>query len=214
VLDAAALGPRTVDVLLAAAWCALALDAAVRTWRERTARRALGPVVASGWRPPAAVRAAVVAGTVAAAVAVERAGGRLPHRPAVALAGLVLVAAGVVLHARARRALGPLWSGVVAVRAGQAVVASGPYAVVRHPLYTALGLVATGSFLAHPSVMTAAAASGALAGMALKIAREERVLGAALGEEWRRYAARVPAVVPRLADLRAALGRLVTGTRR
>lgn len=214
VLDEGLLGPRLADALVAAAWCALVLDAALQLRRERAARGALGPVVAAGWRPAATVRAAVVVATLAAGVTLERLGGRLPHRPAVAAIGLALVAGGVLLHMRARRALGPLWSGIVTVRTGHAVVADGPYGVVRHPLYVALALVATGSFLAHPSLAIGCAAAGALAGIALKIPREERVLGAALGADWARYAARVPAVVPRIADAVAALGRAFTGTRR
>jgi len=95
-------------------------------------------------------------------------------------------------------ALGASWSGVVTVRAGQTIVERGPYAVVRHPLYASLLLLATGTLLAHPSVATSCLALGFGTGLALKIRVEERALRRVLGPAWDHYAARVPALVPRL----------------
>lgn len=199
--DARVLGSTLVDALVAAAWCALALDTWRQGRREREARKALGPVVAGGWQPPGALRALVLAATLGAAALLEHVTGRLPHRPALAAAGLALVATGLALHAAARRALGVLWSAVVTVRARHVVVEHGPYAVVRHPLYAALLLLAGGSFLAHPSLATGCLAGGLAAGLLLKMRREERCLRQTLGPAYVHYAARVPALVPRLRSL-------------
>jgi protein-S-isoprenylcysteine O-methyltransferase Ste14 len=185
------------DALVIAAWVALVLDNAWRARREREPREEYGPVIAGGWRPPGALRLALLAGTLAGALFLEREAGRLPFRPGLAMLGLGLVSAAVVLHARARRALGPLWSNTVAVRARHHVVEDGPYAVVRHPLYLALLLLAAGTVLVHTSLATACLLAGIGAGIVLKIPIEERALRAAL-PGYASYAARVPVLLPRL----------------
>jgi protein-S-isoprenylcysteine O-methyltransferase Ste14 len=149
-----------------------------------------------------------------AAVALEARTGRVAFHPGPAFAGLLLVAAGVLLHLWARRALGPLWSGTVEVRAGHAVVSAGPYAHVRHPIYAAVVLVAVGSLLVHTSVATACAASGLVAGLALKMRSEERALGTSLGGDYGGYAARVPALVPALRPALERLGHWIGERRR
>jgi protein-S-isoprenylcysteine O-methyltransferase Ste14 len=190
------------DALLAVAWGALALDGVWERWRERRARAALGPVVAAPWRPPALGGVLVAAAALLGAVALERLAGRLPYRPAVGLPGLALAGAGLALFAWARRVLGPSWSGTVEVRAGQRLVERGPYARVRHPIYLAVLLLGAGTVLAHPSLATAAVAVGLGTGIALKIRLEERTLRAALDGAWDAYAARVPALLPRLGSPR------------
>jgi len=184
------------DALVIIAWIALVLDSAWRARRERVLKEAYGPVIAGGWRPPLALRLALLGGTLAGALFLEREAGRLPFRPGLAVLGLGLVSAAVVLHARARRALGPLWSDAVAVRAHHRVVEHGPYAAVRHPLYLALLLLAAGTVLVHTSLATACLLVGISAGTALKIRIEERALRAAL-PDYARYAAEVPALLPR-----------------
>jgi len=128
----------------------------------------------------------------------EETAGRWAFRPGAAFAGVALAAAGVALHARARHALGAYWLPTVAVRAGHALVDHGPYAVVRHPLYAGVWLLAVGTLAAHPSPATACLAGGLTLGTALKIVREERLLRRIFGDDWSRYTRRVPAVVPRL----------------
>jgi protein-S-isoprenylcysteine O-methyltransferase Ste14 len=181
-----------------AAWIALGLDSARRARRERAQAESLGPVVVgAGWRPTGPTRLAVLAAPLVGAVLLEHASGRLPFRAGPAMVGLGLVVAGLVLHAAARRALGPLWSNVVAVRAHHRLIEHGPYAAVRHPIYVAVLLLATGTVLVHTSLATFCLLTGLVAGTTLKIRLEERALRQAL-PEYDRYAAREPALVPRL----------------
>jgi protein-S-isoprenylcysteine O-methyltransferase Ste14 len=184
------------DALVIAAWVAIVLDNVWHARRERELSEGYGPVIVGGWRPPLGLRLALLAGTLAGALFLEREAGRLPFRPGLAVIGLGLVATAVVLHARARRALGPLWSNAVAVRARHRVVEEGPYAVVRHPLYLALLLLAAGTVLVHTSLATGCLMVGIGAGIVLKIRIEERALRAAL-PDYEPYAARVPALLPR-----------------
>jgi len=192
-----------VDVLLVAAWITLAADNLLRARHERAARARLGPVVGGGSAPGLAVRLAVLAVLLGCGALLEaRTGGRLAFHPVAAIAGLALAATGVALHLRARRALGPFWSGPITVRAGHAIVTGGPYALVRHPLYLAILLLAAGSALAHPSLAVACGAAGLAAGIAYKIPVEERALRATCGDAYARYAAEVPALFPRLLNSR------------
>ena len=178
------------DALVAAAWIALGVDTV------RVTRRAGQSAMP---RPPRAARVAVLVLLLGAVALLEaRAGGRLGFHPAAAIAGVALAWAGVALHARARRVLGARWSSAVGVPAGHALVTDGPYAVVRHPLYAGILLLAAGTGLAHPSWATLCVAVGLTAGMAFKIPAEERALRAACGDAWMRYAAAVPALLPRL----------------
>ena len=173
-------------------------DGLWQTRREHAARQTLSPVVLRAWQPSVAAGLAVLVTTLAGAAALERWTGRFGFHPAAAVVGLALVAAGVALHGWARRTLGPMWSGVVEVRAQHALVERGPYLLVRHPIYLAGLLLAAGTFLAHPSPATACLAAGFALGIMLKAWLEERALRAVLGDAYARYAARVPALLPRL----------------
>ena len=85
---------------------------------------------------------------------------------------------------------------MVQVRAQHVLVERGPYRLVRHPIYLAGLLLAAGSFLAHPSPASACLGGGFAVGVVLKAWLEERALRGVLGEEYARYAARVPALIP------------------
>ena len=76
---------------------------------------------------------------------------------------------------------------------------SGPFARVRHPIYSALlgMLVATGLALATPLAMIAATAIYVL-GTHLRARREERLLADLFGQAYLDYAQRVPRLLPRL----------------
>jgi len=187
-----------VDVLLVSAWGTIAAVDLHAARANAAARRALGPALVGGRRPPAALLIVLVVATLAGLAVIERSTGRLVSPPWLVGLGLALAAAGVALHVRARHTLGASWSGVVTVRAGQTVIDRGPYAVVRHPLYASLLLLAGGTLLAHPSAGTSCVALGFGFGLALKIRIEEHALRRVLGPAWDAYAARVPALLPRL----------------
>ena len=111
--------------------------------------------------------------------------------------GLAWASAGVVIAAV--RTLGRQWSLEARVLEGHRLIVDGPYRYVRHPIYAAmLGLcVGTGLNLSPWSVLVVATAAY-LVGTRLRTRAEEDLLTRELGEEYRRYAAAVPALVPRL----------------
>lgn len=173
------------DVVLAATWAALAADNLL------LARRSPWPP-----RPPCFLRLGFAAGLLAVALGLEGLTGRLLYHPAAAAAGLLLAAGGLSLHATARRTLGSSWTESIVADPASGFVEHGPYAVVRHPLYLGLLLMAAGTVLAHPSPATVCAAAGLTIGIARKLRSEERALRAAFGARHAAYAARVPALLP------------------
>ncbi len=97
----------------------------------------------------------------------------------------------------ARVHLGRLWSSTVTRKSDHRVVITGPYAIVRHPIYTGI----LGAMLATALLRgTAAALVGfalLIAGFYLKARLEESFLRSELGEEaYGAYARRVPMLLP------------------
>ena len=98
----------------------------------------------------------------------------------------------------ARLRLGRLWAGSVVVRQDPRVVDTGPYAIVRHPIYTG-AFVGTLAFVAiRARAGDLAFALGFIGFFALKARLEEQFLREQLGAAYDDYRARVPMLVPRL----------------
>jgi len=108
-----------------------------------------------------------------------------------------LTAAGFALACWARLTLGKLWSAGVERKADHRLVDEGPYAIVRHPIYT--GLIAAALALALVKA-TPLALIGLLLttiGFTIKAQLEERFLAAELGEaDYADYKRRIPMLVP------------------
>ncbi len=99
----------------------------------------------------------------------------------------------------ARVHLGTLWSGLVARKAGHRVVDDGPYAIVRHPIYSGILLAIAATAAQLGTVPAVAGAAIVAAGLYLKATIEERFLRGELGAEaYDQYARRVPMLLPRL----------------
>jgi protein-S-isoprenylcysteine O-methyltransferase Ste14 len=104
--------------------------------------------------------------------------------------GLVLMAAGIFVRQWAIFTLGRFFTVDVRVHPDQTVVERGPYRWVRHPSYSGLLIFFVGLGLALSdwlSVIVLAILPAA--GLLVRIRSEERALLAALGENYRRYAA-------------------------
>jgi protein-S-isoprenylcysteine O-methyltransferase Ste14 len=120
-----------------------------------------------------------------------------PLRGAPGWVMLALAAAGLAFSWWARVHLGPLWSGSITRKNNHRVVDTGPYALVRHPIYTgiALALFATAILRGTPTAFLGAALM--VLGFYAKARREERFLREELGPDaYDGYAKRVPMLVP------------------
>jgi protein-S-isoprenylcysteine O-methyltransferase Ste14 len=115
--------------------------------------------------------------------------------PALGWSMVALTGAGIAFAWWARIALGRLWSGGIERMAEHRVVDTGPYALVRHPIYTGLiaGAVAMAGQQAKPWAIAGAALFSL--GFSLKARVEERFLEQEIGG-YEAYRARVPMIVP------------------
>lgn len=97
----------------------------------------------------------------------------------------------------ARIHLGPLWSGWITRKNEHRVVDTGPYKLVRHPIYTGL-IVAAVVTAADTGTLTAIVGAAIIvAGYALKARLEEQFLTKELGDEaYGTYRRSVPMLVP------------------
>jgi protein-S-isoprenylcysteine O-methyltransferase Ste14 len=110
--------------------------------------------------------------------------------------GLALVIAGMALHWWTRMHLGQFFSERVEFQEGQYLVETGPYAYVRHPLYTAFFTLVTGLLLLIPALTTLLLTIYAFVDFTLVTRREEKLLAEKL-PGYSDYMARTPRFLPR-----------------
>jgi protein-S-isoprenylcysteine O-methyltransferase Ste14 len=113
--------------------------------------------------------------------------------------GSLLAVAGAALVLRSRAELGPAWSFVP--RAGQetGLVTTGPYRLVRHPIYLGLALLAMGEALAFsswPALLIVL--SGIVPTFAWRARAEETLLGRTFGERYTLYQRHTSLIIPYL----------------
>jgi protein-S-isoprenylcysteine O-methyltransferase Ste14 len=118
--------------------------------------------------------------------------------------GVVLNVGSLVLWVAAHRALGRNWSGTLELAAGHALVTVGPYRYVRHPMYSALFLMAGSSALATANALIGAACLVTVTAMyLLRVRDEEAMMRRQFHAEYDDYAARTGRLVPQARALRA-----------
>ena len=101
---------------------------------------------------------------------------------------------GVVLSRRALKALGSNWNFVAGVGPHHRLVTDGPYAVLRHPLYTGFFLLTFSTAIVW-SDLVAFPWAGILfvAGVCIRIRTEEKLLREVFGSDFESYVRRVRA---------------------
>lgn len=122
----------------------------------------------------------------------------LPETLPVILSGFVLLLCGLGFSVRARLELGGNWTARPAIREKQTLVRTGPYAYVRHPIYTGLltaflgSAILTGALVAFICLVVIALV------LFIKIRMEENFLIEEFGEEYEQYRSETKALIPRL----------------
>ena len=109
--------------------------------------------------------------------------------------GTVLLAAGLGFSVWARRHLGRNWSAHVAVKEGHALVRTGPYRYLRHPIYTGILLAFLGMVVAIGEWRGLVALAFALLAFAVKSGQEERRMREVF-PEYEQYRRETAALVP------------------
>lgn len=159
------------------------------------------PTVGGRWRG-APFRALVALGIVLLVRELLREHARqpVPHavaylNPIAAGAGVALCALGIAIAIWARTFLGRNWGAPMSLREGHELVTSGPYAVVRHPIYSGITLAMLGTSLAawFPWMAITVAA---FAYFVYAATVEERSMKAAFPDEYPPYAKRTKMLIP------------------
>jgi protein-S-isoprenylcysteine O-methyltransferase Ste14 len=120
----------------------------------------------------------------------------LPNDAWIAWTGFALAAAGLAFAVWARTMLGANWSGTVAIKSGHELVRTGPYAWVRHPIYSGLLLAILGTALALGEIRGPLAFLVALLGWGIKSILEERFLIDQFDADYVRYSSEVKRLIP------------------
>lgn len=120
----------------------------------------------------------------------------VPDSPIFAWTGLTLTAAGCAFAVWARILLGGNWSSSVTVKQDHQLIRGGPYAIVRHPIYSGLLLGLLGTALALGELRGILALVLALAGWHVKSRKEESFMVAQFGAEYMEYERKVKALIP------------------
>jgi protein-S-isoprenylcysteine O-methyltransferase Ste14 len=120
----------------------------------------------------------------------------LPDTTTVYGLGLLLVIAGLLFAVWARMQLGRNWSGTVTVKEDHELIRSGPYAIVRHPIYTGLLLAILGTAIVFGEWRGLFAFCFLTVAFLLKLRREERFMAESFPDTYPRYRAQVPALIP------------------
>lgn len=113
-------------------------------------------------------------------------------------AGVAVTVAGHAFSIWARRHLGKYWSGTVALKHDHKIVDTGPYALVRHPIYTGLLLAAFGSAMAAGTIEALLGVAVMLPAYWIKWRREEKIMTQEFGAAYDAYRARTRAIIPYL----------------
>lgn len=118
---------------------------------------------------------------------------------ALALLGCLLAGAGAALVLRSRAELGPAWSFVPKADQGTGLVATGPYRLVRHPIYLGLVLLALGQALAFSSWLACLIVLvGIVPTFAWRARAEETLLSRTFGERYALYRRQTKMIIPHL----------------
>ncbi|MEJ2421204.1 MAG: isoprenylcysteine carboxylmethyltransferase family protein [Acidobacteriota bacterium] len=112
--------------------------------------------------------------------------------------GVALVIAGVALACRARYFLGRNWSMSVELKQKHELIQSGPYSVVRHPIYTGLLIGFAGTAVAMAEWRGLISVAIFTTFIVFKLRVEERWLSELFGPEYSQYMDRIKALVPGL----------------
>jgi protein-S-isoprenylcysteine O-methyltransferase Ste14 len=111
--------------------------------------------------------------------------------------GILLSLIGILTVQRALRHLDKQWRLDAALSADHQLIRTGPYAVLRHPIYSAMFamVLGTGLMLAQwPAIIAAAVLH--IAGTEIRIRSEEKLLRSRFGEEYDTWAKHVWAYIP------------------
>ncbi|HVU36515.1 MAG TPA: isoprenylcysteine carboxylmethyltransferase family protein [Opitutaceae bacterium] len=159
-------------------------------------KRAAGPIDPT-WRIIGLTAAVVLYLVIRAAPDVFNRPLLAPSAPRAVL-GLLLTALGLGWSIWARRALGTNWSGTPMIKQDHELIQRGPYAIVRHPIYTGLLLGIFGNCLARAHVSDVLIMFVVIVMLVVKLKIEERLMQRQFPAAYPEYRRRTKALIPYL----------------
>ena len=113
--------------------------------------------------------------------------------------GTIIFAFGLWVFRKSHKVLGRNWSITLQIREQHKLVCAGPYAMVRHPMYTSFLLMALGqAFLLSNWVVGLAGLIGFAVLFFLRVDKEERMMLENFGPQYRAYMERTKRIIPYL----------------
>ena len=119
-----------------------------------------------------------------------------PRNEAVGLTADLLALLGLVIALWARAALGRNWSGTIAFKEDHELIQRGPYAWVRHPIYSGLLLMVLGTAIDSTRLASFAFLATGFVVVVIKARAEEQLMLRHFPDAYARYRRRVKALVP------------------
>lgn len=110
--------------------------------------------------------------------------------------GVTVTATGLLFAVWARTHIGRNWSRSVTIKEGHELVQTGPYRLVRHPIYTGILTGIVGSAIAVGEVRGVVSILLFLGSFWMKLTLEERWMREVFGAQYAEYSLRVKALVP------------------
>jgi protein-S-isoprenylcysteine O-methyltransferase Ste14 len=110
--------------------------------------------------------------------------------------GLAATICGCAFAIWARACLGSNWSAIATVKQNHELIVRGPYAVVRHPIYSGLLLALAGTATAVGEIRAFIGLGLAFIAFFLKSAAEEQFMREEFSGEYARYSQRVRRLIP------------------
>jgi protein-S-isoprenylcysteine O-methyltransferase len=119
-----------------------------------------------------------------------------PQNPACGMLGLTLDLISVAFAIWARFTIGSNWSNAIALKESHELVQAGPYAIVRHPIYTGLIFAALGLAITQGSLQAYLGVSCYTIGFLIRIRDEEALMAQQFPEAHKTYRMQTRKLIP------------------
>jgi protein-S-isoprenylcysteine O-methyltransferase Ste14 len=120
----------------------------------------------------------------------------IPSADAIAWTGVVLCIGGLAFCVWARFTLGRNWSGVVTFKGGHELITRGPYAIVRHPIYTGILIMLVGTIIVLGRVAGIIGLPLVFWSFWIKLRYEEQLMLEKFPDQYAAYQQRTRRIIP------------------
>lgn len=120
----------------------------------------------------------------------------IPQTPFWIIVGIAITYTGIGLAIWARMILGRNWSSSVTIKQDHRLIRTGPYSVVRHPIYSGILLALFGSAVINGKIKILIFVPILLMGFLIKSRKEERFMTEQFGREYDNYRHQTKALIP------------------